>query len=162
MTKYNQPPQSKYKDKRSSSRRRDQKQSSATADAFAEFMRDIAPAFNQFFEATAEYQERLAEIEERKANAEMKNIQAISDIIETIKSKGLKSISNSNKQKRAAKTRDEHHRKVVKIIKNKKNAGETFREIALYLEKEKIPTFSKRGKWHAQTIHRIYIDYVIS
>ncbi len=162
MTKYNQPPQRKYKDKRSSSRRRDQKQPSATTEAFAEFMRGITPALNQFFEDSAKYQERLAEIEERKTNAVMKNIQALSDIVETFKSNKIESISNLKKQKRTAKTLDEHHKKVVKIIKNKRNAGETFGEIALYLGKEKIPTFSKRGKWHAQTIHRVYIDYVIS
>ncbi len=160
MTKYNQPPLSKYKDKRSSSRRRDQKQSPVT-EAFAEFVRNITPALKKYLENNIEYQERLAEIEERRTNAEMKSIQAISDFIETIKSEGLKSIPNLEKKK-PPKKNDELHKKVIEIIKKKRNAGQTFEEITLYLEKEKIPTFSKRGSWHAQTVHRIYMANISS
>jgi hypothetical protein len=35
----------------------------------------------------------------------------------------------------------------------------TYEEIAEFLEKENIPTFSKRGKWHAQTVHRLFQEY---
>jgi hypothetical protein len=35
----------------------------------------------------------------------------------------------------------------------------TYDEIARFLEKEDIPTFTKRGRWHAQTVHRLFQDY---
>ncbi len=161
MTNYNRPPRRDHKDRRTSSPRCAQKKTSVT-DAVAEFVRYITPALKQFLENNIEYRERLAKIEERKANAEMKSIQAISDFIETIKSECLKSIPSSKKQKKPPKKMDELHKKVIEIIKKKRNAGETFEQITLYLEKEKIPTFSKRGNWHAQTIHRIFMDNINS
>ncbi len=160
MTNYNRPPRRDHKDRRSSSPRRAQKKTSVT-DAVAELIRDITPTIKKFLKNNIEYQIRLAEIEERKANAEMKSIQAISDFIETIKSGGPISISNL-KEKKPPKKKDELHKKVIEIIKKKRNAGETFEQITLYLEKEKIPTFSKRGNWHAQTIHRIFMDNINS
>jgi hypothetical protein len=43
-----------------------------------------------------------------------------------------------------------------------RSSGETFDKIALYLENEKLPTFSNRGQWHAQTVHRLYQDHILS
>ncbi len=48
-------------------------------------------------------------------------------------------------------TKDE----ILSIIRTMRNQGSTFAAIAEYLEKKSIPTFSGRGKWHAQTIHRL-------
>lgn len=36
-----------------------------------------------------------------------------------------------------------------------RDEGATYGQIADRLEGEEIPTFSGKGKWHAQTIHRI-------
>ncbi|MDD2388576.1 MAG: hypothetical protein PHP23_02450 [Desulfobacterales bacterium] len=46
--------------------------------------------------------------------------------------------------------------KVVDIIKQMREAGSTYDIIAMYLDQEKIPTFSGKGNWHAQTVHRIF------
>lgn len=46
--------------------------------------------------------------------------------------------------------------KVIKIIVEMRDEGATFDMIAMHLDNENIPTFSNRGKWHAQTIHRLY------
>ena len=50
-----------------------------------------------------------------------------------------------------------HHTKdeVIKVIKTMRKNRSTFAEIAEHLTKEGIPTFSGRGDWHAQTIHRL-------
>ena len=44
---------------------------------------------------------------------------------------------------------------VVDIIQEMRNSRCTFGEIAKELKKRGIPTFSGRGEWHAQTIHRL-------
>jgi len=43
----------------------------------------------------------------------------------------------------------------LNIIFSMREQGKTFGEIALHLDSEKISTFSGKGAWHAQTIHRI-------
>lgn len=44
---------------------------------------------------------------------------------------------------------------VLKIIANMRKSGATYNEIATHLVDLNLPTFSGRGKWHAQTIHRL-------
>jgi hypothetical protein len=44
---------------------------------------------------------------------------------------------------------------VLDIILSMRDDGATYGKIADYLDSENIPTFSRKGKWHAQTIHRI-------
>ena len=48
-------------------------------------------------------------------------------------------------------TKDDIHT----IIRTMRNKGATFAIIADYLKEKRIPTFSGRGDWHAQTIHRL-------
>ena len=44
---------------------------------------------------------------------------------------------------------------ILTIIRNMRKEGATFAIIAEYLKDKGIPTFSGRGEWHAQTIHRL-------
>ncbi len=44
---------------------------------------------------------------------------------------------------------------ILTIIRTMRNKGATFAVIADYLKEKGIPTFSGRGEWHAQTIHRL-------
>ena len=44
---------------------------------------------------------------------------------------------------------------VIDIIQEMRNSRCTFGEIAEELKSRGIPTFSGRGEWHAQTIHRL-------
>ncbi len=48
-------------------------------------------------------------------------------------------------------TKDE----ILNIIRAMRKKGATFALIAEYLRDKGIPTFSGRGEWHAQTIHRL-------
>lgn len=45
--------------------------------------------------------------------------------------------------------------KIIKTMKKMRKKGWTYEEIATSFNAEKVPTFSKRGNWHAQTIHRL-------
>jgi hypothetical protein len=44
---------------------------------------------------------------------------------------------------------------VLSMILGMRNDGSTYNEIASHLVTLDLPTFSGRGKWHAQTIHRL-------
>lgn len=44
---------------------------------------------------------------------------------------------------------------IIAMIKSMRKEGATFSIIAEYLKDKGIPTFSGRGDWHAQTIHRL-------
>lgn len=46
--------------------------------------------------------------------------------------------------------------KIIRMIVEMRDNGSTFEMIAQHLDNENIATFSNRGKWHAQTIHRLY------
>ncbi len=52
---------------------------------------------------------------------------------------------------------DNRHTKdeVIAMIRSMRKKKATFSEIAKWLDEEGIPTFSGRGEWHAQTIHRL-------
>ena len=45
---------------------------------------------------------------------------------------------------------------VLDMIDNMRKKGATYAQIAQHLIESKLPTFSGRGVWHAQTIHRLY------
>ena len=70
-------------------------------------------------------------------------------------------ITPQMKKKKIKKPFDAHRKKVLQLIAKLRNKGETFDEIALYLQKEDMRTFSGRGHWHAQTVHRLYQDYIV-
>lgn len=44
---------------------------------------------------------------------------------------------------------------ILSIIRTMRKKGATFAIIADYLKEKGIPTFSGKGEWHAQTIHRL-------
>nr|NJM03756.1 cbb3-type cytochrome c oxidase subunit II [Desulfobacula sp.] len=48
-------------------------------------------------------------------------------------------------------TKDE----ILSLIRTMRKKKATFAAIADYLKEKGIPTFSGRGEWHAQTIHRL-------
>jgi hypothetical protein len=62
-------------------------------------------------------------------------------------------------RKKSKKVNDKHHQEVKRIIFTMRKKYETFDRIAEYLEVQGIPTLPGRGKWHAQTVHRLYEDY---
>ena len=68
----------------------------------------------------------------------------------TVDASGLKSyeiIKNDDK--------DMNKDEILAMILSMRNDGSTYNEIASHLASLDLPTFSGRGKWHAQTIHRL-------
>ena len=59
--------------------------------------------------------------------------------------------SDQNEPPAAELSKDE----IVDMIHKMRTQGSTYNEVAAHLTELGLPTFSGRGKWHAQTIHRL-------
>lgn len=115
--------------------------------------------------------ERLAEAEERKAEA----LEYIADRLERL----LEYFTSASYEASAAAppasyteeaksvdlldTMDDEVRKtskkyIMKFIDKLRAENMTYEQIAKYLTDNNYPTFSGRGRWHAQTIHRLCKD----
>ncbi len=121
-----------------------------------ELIRKISPSIKTYLEKSAKNQEIIAE-------AEMKFADAFCNLTEHIIS-GKHNIKlnfhGAAQRKKSKKSSDPLHRKVRGIIIKMREKNKTYEEIAQYLKNEKIPTFTNRGKWHAQTVHRLFKDYL--
>ena len=51
---------------------------------------------------------------------------------------------------------DPEKNKVLKTIQNMRKRGASYEKIANHLDAKGIPTFSGRGKWRKQTVHKLY------
>ena len=112
----------------------------------------------------ADSQERLANAEERKANA----LEAIAEKLQSEKGVSLsisgemtgghKIVLREKRKRRAKKFDDPNRKRVMQIIDTMRKNNETYQDIADKLEQEGLKTFSGRGKWHAQTVHRLCQD----
>ncbi len=125
-------------------------------------------------------QERTAEMMERQVTAIEKIIDHIDivpkqlvaqnatkvnavDSIETAepivkqKKKNAKKVikAKTNKTKTKSKNKLLSRDEIMDIIKKMRKEGSTFGQVAERLIKLGQPTFSGRGEWHAQTVHRI-------
>ena len=97
------------------------------------------------------------------AEAEMKFADAVHNLTEHLISGKPHIKLNfycSAQRKRSKKSNDPLHRKVRTIIMKMRQKNKTYEEIAQHLKDENIPTFTNRGKWHAQTVHRLFKDYL--
>jgi len=44
---------------------------------------------------------------------------------------------------------------LIKDMKKMRKKGATYKEISKFLNDHDIPTFSNKGRWHAQSVHRL-------
>ena len=122
---------------------------------------ELTPYIKEYITESLKNQKRLIKINQQKADVETRKTDAIESFFSFIKD-----FIGSDLSKRITKGRgryktklpDTKHKKVFKIIAKMREKNETYEDIADYLEKEGIPTFSGRGHWHAQTVHRLCRD----
>lgn len=126
---------------------------------------DMMATIRDLLEKFTEGHERLIAAEERKAVAlesicnEMKNV--LKDgLVQQGKALAFFQDADAARQaKRQVRIESDPNRKrVMEIIAEMRAINATFQEIAQRLEEENLPTFSGRGKWHAQTVHRLCQD----
>ena len=116
-------------------------------------------AIKDFLQEISEKQERLAMAEERKAAAFeaiaefLKSAKEIPILINSEIQTGKRGIQG--RKRRSKKYDDPNRRKVLDIVASMREKNATYQEIAEKLELENLKTFSGRGKWHAQTVHRL-------
>ena len=109
----------------------------------------------------SEQMERMATINERIAESEIRKNNAITDFFEGIgkmmEDGGMPSGFEKHPRATASYASGTHYTKddILSIINEMREQGATFAIIADYLREKGIPTFSGRGEWHAQTIHRL-------
>lgn len=108
---------------------------------------ELAPAIANFLNKTAESQARIAVSNEKRAEAVAKLVDTLPDIIQqTIPTR---------KEPRRRKIPPQKQETLDLINKLRNEDNMTLEQVADYLTKNNIPTFSGRGRWHAQTIHRL-------
>ncbi|MDD2317501.1 MAG: recombinase family protein [Desulfobacterales bacterium] len=133
-------------------------------------LRDLLPVLSKTIESITDYQRRLTDEVENKARAEERKVAALKAIAASLRKhlagdmeieEGLPPVMAIESEEGAAveppvSSGEMTLEKIVQIIHEMCDLGSTYNEIAQYLENKNIPTFSGRGKWHAQTIHRLY------
>jgi hypothetical protein len=122
------------------------------------FMEEVLPEIKAAISRMMNAYERLAAAEERKADA-MESLSASLKIL--LAGNMLPLSQNGDADGDAAMGEAEKplntmaREAVLDIILKMREEGATYGRIAEHLEGENIPTFSRKGNWHAQTIHRI-------
>ncbi|MBT3311869.1 MAG: hypothetical protein HN931_11690 [Desulfobacterales bacterium] len=149
----------KEKERRTGSERKDKNEPVEGSHLFSD---ELTPFVKEFITKSLENQRHLinteiqkAETENRKAAATETFISFLMDFIESDRFSQLASRVVSGRKRYATKPPDAKHKKVYKTIAKMRKQNRTYEDIANHLEKEGISTFSGRGKWHAQTIHRL-------
>lgn len=126
------------------------------------------PEIKIVLENIAENQSRLAEAEERRAGAEERKagaFEALADSVKALLDKGIRLPANSGipysqtpvpvEMEKPVRSSAVDRENVLHTIYAMRDNGATYTEIASQLDSESVPTFSGKGKWHAQTIHRL-------
>lgn len=104
--------------------------------------------------------EHLSEIEDRRANAQQRMADAINKIAaQTAEKDKPIHVPLPKKDKSKIQKYTITQRRVLQTIFKMRKRNRTYEEIAQYLEWKNIPTFSMRGKWYAQTVHQLCIEY---
>ena len=136
------------------------RQSSQPLEDLARDLEDIMPVIMDNTTTLAQQVEKLASISEMIAESQIRKNNAVADFFEDMKDfmantpqpeMGMPPRATTSYASGTHYTKDE----ILSIINNMRDQGSTFAIIADYLKEKGIPTFSGRGEWHAQTIHRL-------
>ena len=133
-------------------------------------LRDLMPVLSKTLESITDHQRRLADEVENKVRTEERKVTALEVIAASLRKHlaGDMEIDQSAQPIMAIESEESavieplvssqemSRENIVQIIHEMYDSGSTYNEIAQYLASKNIPTFSGRGNWHAQTIHRLY------
>lgn len=128
-------------------------------------LKTLMPVLVEFIEIASISQKQMAELETRRMDIEAEKAEALKQLAAHLKSAapegGMVFRDTRKKKLRSRKPMDKNRKNILAVIDKLRNEGETFDNIASYLEKEQFQTFSGRGQWHAQTVHRLFQDYIL-
>ena len=129
--------------------------------AEGDLISEVIPELKSLLETISMNQKRRADIEERKVEVlEKVSLQLEALLSTTGRDDISQKLSNPQDSEDARLSSVQNHSnidrdEITKLVLDMRNKGKTYKEIARYLEDENIPTFSRKGEWHAQTIHKI-------
>jgi len=101
---------------------------------------------------------RMAEVGEMIMESQIRQQNAMADFFESLETlMTSKQSPNDMPMATTSYASGTHYTKddIISTINRMRDQGATFSTIAEYLRDKGIPTFSGRGQWHAQTIHRL-------
>lgn len=158
-------------------RRNEQSQTQGkTPSSFYLKIEDFIPTLQALLETITENQQILIELKKEKTQREDAMACAFKDIAETldilrraspsgnrpapaeIRVSALEtpsSLTVEELEKTEMKSSADEKRDIIRIMKKLRKKGGTYKEIAHFLNENNVPTFSNKGHWHAQTIHRL-------
>ena len=122
---------------------------------------DVSPEILENITRMTELLETFINSNELLTAAKIRKQNALSDILETLnqtlKTDGFPPPAPGPQKTTTSYASGTHYTKddILTMIQNMRDQGATFAVIAEYLREKGIPTFSGRGSWHAQTIHRL-------
>lgn len=133
----------------------EKRKSDRRKDSISDALQPIMSAFIKYLEVMSETLEHKIEVETKNAETMLKFFDNLSNIKFHVEGLPTQAI----RRERSKKPDNEHHEKVREIILSMRKNNKTYQKIADQLEKDSIRTFSGRGKWHAQTVHQLYVEY---
>ena len=122
---------------------------------------DISPEILENLTRITDLIETFVNSNELLTAARIRRHNAMSDLLETLndtlKNGGFDPPAQRSVRATASYASGTHYTKddILGMIQTMRDQGATFAIIAEYLREKGIPTFSGRGSWHAQTIHRL-------
>jgi len=123
---------------------------------------DALPEILENITTLTEQVAKIADTSQLLAESKIRKNNAVADFFNTLNKMVSEDKKTDIQRERPGKittsyTSGTHYTKddILSIIHNMRNQGATFSIIADHLKKQGMPTFSGRGEWHAQTIHRL-------
>jgi len=134
-----------------------------TMDAPAWQGRDIMPELLEHLASLSDQVERLVNSQETLVASQTQQHQAVTRFLHTLTTMLTNDADpethgdHPSRATTTSYTSGTHYTKdaVMAMIQDMRKKGHTFSMIADALKEKGIPTFSGRGEWHAQTIHRL-------
>ncbi len=135
----------------------------APSDRVAELLNETLPTLKSLMDTMTEHQRSIIDTGERRADAEERRVRAMESIAESLQylvGGGTFSLPEADRpvEVRPALTAGANRPdrdSVLSIIFSMRDEGATYGQIAGHLDSLHIPTFSGKGRWHAQTVHRV-------
>jgi hypothetical protein len=133
-----------------------------TIDTLAQHLGDALPEILENMTTLAEQVERIAATNELTAQSKVRQHNAVADFFNNLNKMLTENTENNTSKNHPQEITTSyasgtHYTKddILSIIRNMRDQGATFSIIADYLKEKGMPTFSGKGEWHAQTIHRL-------
>jgi hypothetical protein len=121
---------------------------------------EVIPDVKLMLSSVSEANEKIIEALDRQVEIEEERneiLESIGRSLEIIAEREISIFESDNHEPaKIKKISKEEKDKILDLIVSMRENNSTYEQIADYLESERIPTFSNKGHWHAQTIHRLY------